>query len=65
MAEGAECVCVAEISIRAVGMPVFREAICLARSSSSRGIMQLSTTTIATFVVFVLTFVGEPFRITP
>ena len=47
MAAGAECVCVAEIRIRSVGMPVFSRASSLARSSSSRGIMQLSTTTIA------------------
>jgi hypothetical protein len=47
IAEGAECVCVAEISIRFVGIPVFCFARSLARSSNSRGIMQLSTTTIA------------------
>ena len=48
--EGAECVCVAEISIRSTGIPVFSRAIALARSISSRGIMQLSTTTIASRV---------------
>ena len=50
IAAGAEWVCVAEISIRSVGMPVFSRASSLARSSSSRGIMQLSTTTIASRV---------------
>ena len=45
--EGAECVCVAEISMRPVGIPVAAFAIDLASSSTSRGIIRLSTTTIA------------------
>jgi hypothetical protein len=50
MAAGAEWVCVADIRIRSAGIRVFSRAISLARSSNSRGIMQLSTTTIASRV---------------
>src|SRR5215210_3839428 len=50
MEEGAECVCVAEIMMRSVGMPVDLAADSLASSSRSRGSMQLSTTTRAILV---------------
>jgi mono/diheme cytochrome c family protein len=45
--DGAEWVCVAEISMWSIGIPVRFEASVLAASKSSRGSMQLSTTTIA------------------
>ncbi len=48
---GAVCVWVAEMSMFAAGMPVFLAASAFASSSSSRGIMQLSTTTMASLVV--------------
>jgi len=51
MTEGAECVWVAEMSIRSAGMPVASHASSLARSISSRGITQISTTAMAIRVV--------------
>ena len=48
---GAVCVCVAEIRMLPGGMPVFFSASAFAASISSLGIMQLSTTTIASFVL--------------
>ena len=51
IAEGAEWVWVALISILSVGMPVASKAFCLAASSRVRPIMQVSTTQNAIRVV--------------
>ena len=48
---GAECVCVEQISILSVAMPVAFDAIALASSSTSGATPRLSTTTIANVVV--------------
>ena len=47
MTDGAEWVCVAEMSIRSDGIPVAAEAWFLISSHTSRGTMQESTTAIA------------------
>jgi hypothetical protein len=50
MDEGAVWECVAEIRIRSAGMPVRFAASAFASSSTGRDIMQLSTTTIASWL---------------